>query len=65
MAQVLEDQASGLRDAFLRQQCLSRVRNYQTRVRKAISHNRIDDASFLLTRLEIAQQQLEATYKYI
>ncbi|MGR5145660.1 hypothetical protein ACQKP8_03805 [Photobacterium alginatilyticum] len=63
MAQVLMDQASGLRDAFSRQQCISRVKSYQNRIRKAISNNRISDASMLLTQLEIAQQQLEATYK--
>lgn len=63
MAQVLVDQASGLRSVFSRQQCISRVRNYQTRIRKAITSNRTDDALLLLTQLEAAQQQLEATYK--
>ncbi|MCW8331226.1 hypothetical protein MD588_20750 [Photobacterium sp. SDRW27] len=63
MAQVLVDQASGLRNVFSRQQCISQVRSYQTRIREAIANNRISDASQLLTQLEVAQQQLEATFK--
>ncbi|KHT62749.1 hypothetical protein RJ45_15470 [Photobacterium gaetbulicola] len=56
------DQAEGLRSIFKRQQCIQKVRNYHQQIREAVAHGKTQKVSQLLSLLETAQLQLEATY---
>ncbi|MDV5168619.1 hypothetical protein [Photobacterium rosenbergii] len=57
------DQAEGLRSIFQRQECIQRVRGYHQQIREAVAHGKTQKVSQLLSLLETAQLQLEATYE--
>lgn len=56
------DQAEGLRSIFQRQQCIQKVRLYHKQIREAVAHGKTQQVGQLLSLLETAQLQLEATY---